>query len=72
MSVIAFQVTAIQQPKPASHARRVGLLSVWYARHQYRQMLRHELLLQPDSVLADAGISRAAAKREAQKPFWRA
>jgi uncharacterized protein YjiS (DUF1127 family) len=48
------------------------MISVWYARHQYRQMLRNELLPQPDSVLADAGITRAAAKGEAQKPFWRA
>lgn len=36
----------------------------------YRRILREELLLQPDSVLADAGISRPAAEEEAQKPFW--
>ena len=72
MSVIALQITPICQPKPASRSRSVGIHSVWYARYQYRQMLRDDLLLQPDSVLADAGISRTAAKREAQKPFWRA
>jgi uncharacterized protein YjiS (DUF1127 family) len=48
------------------------MISLWYARHRYRRMLRKDLLPQPDSVLADAGITRAAATGEAQKPFWRA
>lgn len=72
MSVIALQITPIRQPKPASRTRSFGPLSIWYARYRYRLMLRDDLLTQPDSVLADAGISRTAAKREAQKPFWRA
>ena len=71
MSVIAFQVTPIQKPKPASRTRSFGILSVWYARYQYRQMLQDDLLLQPDSVLADAGVTRTAAEGEARKPFWR-
>jgi len=48
-----------------------GLIALWYARHRYRAMMRDDLLLQPDSVLADAGFDRAAALREARKPFWR-
>ena len=72
MSVIALQTTPIQLHQTARRARQGGMISVWYARHQYRRMLRIDLLPQPDSVLADAGITRAAAKGEAQKPFWRA
>lgn len=72
MSVIALQTTPINRPDPARRSRRVGIFSVWSARYQYRRMLRDDLLLQPDSVLADAGITRTAAKCEAQKPFWRA
>ena len=72
MSVIALHTTATRPPLTARQSRQGGIISVWYARHQYRQMLRNELLPQPDSVLADAGITRAAAKGEAHKPFWRA
>ncbi len=42
----------------------------WWARRQLRAMLRKELLLQPDSVLEDAGFDRKQAEREAAKPFW--
>lgn len=72
MTVIAFPTTLIQQPKSASLSHRFGPLSIWYERYQFRIMLRDDLLPQPDSVLEDAGISRGIAKREAQKPFWRA
>jgi uncharacterized protein YjiS (DUF1127 family) len=72
MSVIALQTQPIHRPETAQRSRKVGIISVWYARYQYRQMLRDDLLLQPDSVLADAGITRIAARCEAQKPFWRA
>ena len=45
---------------------------LWLRRASCRRVLREELLPQPDSVLADAGISREAARREASKPFWKA
>lgn len=47
-------------------------LGVWLDRISYRRMLRKELLPQPDSVLADAGLERAAVLLEVSKPFWRA
>lgn len=47
------------------------LPKLWRARIQHRAMLRRELLTQPDSVLADAGLTRAQAEAEAAKPFWR-
>ncbi|MEO0990979.1 MAG: DUF1127 domain-containing protein [Pseudomonadota bacterium] len=72
MSVIALPVTPMPRFKPVPRSRRFGLLSLWYERHQYRIMLRDDLLPEPDSVLEDAGISRDFAKLEAQKPFWRA
>ncbi|WP_122519416.1 DUF1127 domain-containing protein [Pannonibacter phragmitetus] len=45
---------------------------IWLERISYRRMLRKELLPQPDSVLADAGLDRAAVLLEVSKPFWRA
>jgi uncharacterized protein YjiS (DUF1127 family) len=72
MSIIILHPTLIHPPVPARQSRRGGMISLWYARHRYRRMLRKDLLPQPDSVLADAGITRAAARGEAQKPFWRA
>lgn len=72
MSVIVLHTQTIHRPESAQRSRKVGIIAVWHARYQYRQMLRDDLLLQPDSVLADAGITRVAAKCEAQKPFWRA
>lgn len=49
-----------------------AVLKTWLARRVRRQMLRKELLPQPDSVLADAGLTRAEATAEAAKPFWTA
>jgi len=58
-----------------SQPRRSGgcgaLPALWWHRLTRRRMLREELLPQPDSVLRDAGWSRAAALAEAAKPFWR-
>jgi len=51
-------------------AEVAGVTRLWLARATERRALR-ELLRQPDSVLADAGWTRAAAAREATKPFWR-
>ncbi|MEL6295454.1 MAG: hypothetical protein AAFY84_18265 [Pseudomonadota bacterium] len=72
MSIIALQTTPIHPPLAARQSRRGGIISIWYARHQYRRMLRNDLLPQPDSVLADAAITRTAAQCDAHKPFWRA
>lgn len=53
--------------------RAAGLwLGIWLDRITYRRMLREELLPQPDSVLADAGLERSAVLLEVSKPFWRA
>lgn len=76
MNVIPFPAPATA-PAPAPLAppcrpALFGLPDLWMARHRYRSMLRNELLLQPASVLEDAGMSRHAAEREAAKPVWRA
>lgn len=47
-------------------------LALWWARINLRHMLRTELLPQPDSVMRDAGWTRAEAMAEVSKPFWRA
>lgn len=72
MSVITFPVRDFRQSPTVTRPTNPGIVSVWVARHRYRKMLRNCLLPQPDSVLADAGIRRDQAKREAGKPFWRA
>lgn len=48
-----------------------ALLERFIQRWRRRRALRRELLPEPDSVLADAGFTRAEAEREASKPFWR-
>lgn len=50
--------------------KRPGLASVamWYARHRQRR----QLAALDSGQLADIGVSREAALREARKPFWRA
>ena len=45
----------------------VTMLLVW----QDRARERHELLRLSDLELHDIGISRADARREGDKPFWR-
>jgi len=45
-------------------------LRLWRERRRWRREIRETLLPGPDSVLADAGLTRAAAIREARKPFW--
>ncbi|MFG1427270.1 DUF1127 domain-containing protein [Roseixanthobacter glucoisosaccharinicivorans] len=46
----------------------VGMLRVWMRRARERR----ELADLDDDQMRDAGISREAARREAEKPFWRA
>ncbi|MFG1422680.1 DUF1127 domain-containing protein [Roseixanthobacter liquoris] len=45
-----------------------GLLRVWLRRARERRALADL----DDDQMRDAGISREAARREAEKPFWRA
>lgn len=64
----------LEQLAGIAHAARLAVartLHVWLARRAERSMLRNELLTQPDSVLRDAGWTRAQARKEAAKPFWR-
>jgi uncharacterized protein YjiS (DUF1127 family) len=46
----------------------VGLLRIWLRRARERRELAD---LDADQM-RDTGISREAARREAEKPFWRA
>lgn len=61
------QTSALEVVKPAA-IRLFELLLTWQARANDR---RH--LTDMDSrILADIGLSRADALKEASKPFWRA
>ncbi|MFG1398852.1 DUF1127 domain-containing protein [Roseixanthobacter pseudopolyaromaticivorans] len=56
-------------PVPDSRlAQLLGVLKVWLRRARERR----ELADLDDDQMRDAGISRDAARREAEKPFWRA
>ncbi|MCI4665617.1 MAG: hypothetical protein MRY74_12930 [Neomegalonema sp.] len=60
------------EPEARVAAGLLARLRLWRARARHRAALRFELLAQPDSVLADCGMTREDAQREAAKPFWRA
>jgi len=45
-----------------------ALLRVWLARRRTRRALDRL----PDHLLRDIGLDRPTARREAEKPFWRA
>lgn len=47
-----------------------GTVLVWINRARVRRDLTTLALREPDSVLADAGMTRAAAAREARRWFW--
>lgn len=53
--------------RPTCVAAQTG----WLRRWRLRRTLARELLPQPDSVLADAGWTRAALRAEVAKPIWR-
>ena len=57
---------------PAFAPRKRAGLAAWLARWRERRAIRRDLMRQPDSMLADFGLSRAALAREAAKPLWRA
>ncbi|MFN3613027.1 MAG: DUF1127 domain-containing protein [Rubrimonas sp.] len=50
--------------------RRLWLPRLWLRRLRERAEIR-ALLRQPDSVLADCGLTRAQARALADRPFWR-
>ena len=55
-------------PSPAEVLLRLAeLLTVWENRARERRYLGE----MPDRMLRDLGISRSAARRESEKPFWR-
>lgn len=59
--------TAIRQS--GRHGARPGLLKT-LAEWRLRQRQRHQLSRLDDRMLRDIGLDRAAAMREADKPFW--
>ncbi|MEL6220005.1 MAG: hypothetical protein AAFR79_16320 [Pseudomonadota bacterium] len=65
---------AISVPELTTDRHRLTVKGVlpaqWLERMEYRRILREELLPQPDSVLADVGLTRSQVRQEAQKPFW--
>jgi uncharacterized protein YjiS (DUF1127 family) len=48
--------------------RPIALLNIWYQRARQRRQLIHL----DDRQLRDIGLSRGAARREANKAFWQA
>ena len=66
--IIAFP--ALHTPCPA-RPRLVGF-ALYLHRFTSRRQLARDLLHAPDSVLADAGLTRSQLQREIAKPFWRA
>jgi uncharacterized protein YjiS (DUF1127 family) len=61
------QSKSIRQNVRSLLARSLATLCLW----QQRRHGRRDLLGLDDRLLRDIGLSRAAAEREAHKPFWR-
>jgi uncharacterized protein YjiS (DUF1127 family) len=57
--------------RPATHFtfKHLSTLGVWFARSVQRRALRE--LAQDARLLADIGLDREQALREAARPFWR-
>lgn len=68
-SVAQENVMSVLSIVKAAMPRRTWL-SRWRL-YQLRQRTRRELLLLNDRQLADIGLTRADARREGDKPFWR-
>ena len=47
-----------------------AVIGAWRQRHRYRRELRR-LMSSGPHLIADIGLSRTHAEREAAKPFWR-
>jgi uncharacterized protein YjiS (DUF1127 family) len=47
-----------------------AVIGAWWQRHRYRRELRR-LMSSGPHLIADIGLSRTHAEREAAKPFWR-
>jgi uncharacterized protein YjiS (DUF1127 family) len=52
--------------------RYLASIQTWFRNWSSRQRLAKELEGQPDSVLADVGLTRRELEAEIAKPFWRA
>ena len=63
---------ALSSPAPLacqSNARRLGLVG-YYSKCLHIARQRKDLLALDDTALKDIGISRVAARREAERSFW--
>ena len=49
----------------------VAILRGWLCRWSARRSLARDLPFMTDETLADIGLSRAEARAEARRPFWR-
>jgi uncharacterized protein YjiS (DUF1127 family) len=56
----------------AKTIRYFARIQTWFRNWSSRQRLAKELEGQPDSVLADVGLTRRELEAEIAKPFWRA
>ncbi|MET7245299.1 DUF1127 domain-containing protein [Methylobacterium sp. EM32] len=50
----------------------VAILRGWFRRWSARRSLARDLPFMTDETLADVGLTRAEARAEAGRPFWRA
>lgn len=74
-SALIFEFPPVHSPENAEPAQRprgfAALVGLWRRRWRERRELRDLAIFEPDSVLADIGISREEAWRRARTPFWR-
>ena len=68
-NIIRFAEYRRQQVLSELIASVLGTLWLWAARRRMRQALGD--IAEDDHLLADVGITRDQARREADKPFWR-
>jgi uncharacterized protein YjiS (DUF1127 family) len=58
--------------QPSFEREELSWPALWLARWRWRSQLLSDLAGQPDGVLADFGLTRAALLAYAHRPFWRA